>query len=482
MLGQQIAATLLGGFLLCAMRAGADAQIVNGSFEDGTGLPNAWTVAGAALVTNSIIADATDGDLLLELSTGPGAIGVPQLQAFLGISLDDEAEEGSAITPSLLSSVAAGDHLAIDWNFFTSEPIPSVNNDFAFVVVAGEIIPLADTASSFDASDTTGWETFCFTATSPGQPDFAAAVVDVGDTMGVSVLLLDHLRIVADTDEDGIPDPCDTCGDGVLDAHSIDDAEECDDGNQIDGDGCSAACEVEPCYVCLAEPSICLPVPDGTSCEDELFCNGAETCQSGSCVAGAEPCLSSERCNEETDVCDSNCPPAPFGACRNAAKSILLLKDSPSNDAKDKLSWKWIKGEATSPPELGDPTATTEYSLCLYAGSTSALIRQVDVPVSAALWEPIGDKGYKYKHKLAAFDGTKKVLLKGSEKNRSKAIFKGVGFALPDLLPGTLPFAGEDFPVVVELINNETGVCFGSSFDAGDVKKNVAEKFKAKAD
>lgn len=48
-----------------------------------------------------------------------------------------------------------------------------------------------------------------------------------------------------DQDADGTLDSCavkvPTCGNGVLDC-----GEECDDGNSIDGDGCSAKCEVEP--------------------------------------------------------------------------------------------------------------------------------------------------------------------------------------------------------------------------------------------
>lgn len=41
--------------------------------------------------------------------------------------------------------------------------------------------------------------------------------------------------------EEADPEPeAPFCGDGV-----IDDDEECDDGNEVDGDGCSAACEVE---------------------------------------------------------------------------------------------------------------------------------------------------------------------------------------------------------------------------------------------
>jgi len=50
--------------------------------------------------------------------------------------------------------------------------------------------------------------------------------------------------------------PCDVqiCGDGMILG-----AEECDDNNTLDGDGCSASCTVEPRWVCTGQPSVCNP-------------------------------------------------------------------------------------------------------------------------------------------------------------------------------------------------------------------------------
>lgn len=180
------------------------------------------------------------------------------------------------------------------------------------------------------------------------------------------------------------------------------------------------------------------------------------------------------------DPCDFDCPPVARGDCRSAGKSTLLIKDS-SDDSKDQLVWKWAKGQPTQYAELGDPTDTTEYRLCLYAGSASALVRQIEVPAGGPPWQPAGDKGYRYKDKLGQSDGVTKVLLKGSAANKSKVLLKGAGSDLPDLPAQTLPFDPEDYPITVELINNETGVCFGSTFDEGDVKKNTTDQFKAKA-
>jgi hypothetical protein len=50
---------------------------------------------------------------------------------------------------------------------------------------------------------------------------------------------------------------------------------DCDDGNPCTEDICSQG-------ECVHED-----LANGTPCPDDLFCNGDETCQSGSCEAGA---------------------------------------------------------------------------------------------------------------------------------------------------------------------------------------------------
>ncbi|MEZ4433390.1 MAG: hypothetical protein R3F65_13365 [bacterium] len=47
----------------------------------------------------------------------------------------------------------------------------------------------------------------------------------------------------------------DTCGDGIRDA-----GEGCDDGGFVDGDGCSARCQIEAGFDCIQAPGIA-PVP-----------------------------------------------------------------------------------------------------------------------------------------------------------------------------------------------------------------------------
>ena len=161
-------------------------------------------------------------------------------------------------------------------------------------------------------------------------------------------------------------------------------AGECDVAEECDGS--SAACPADGF------------VTDGTSCTDDgMFCTGTESCQSGVCTGSGDPC-GGAYCDEIEGICLSGgCPSGPL-ACRSAAKSIFLVKNK-TPDSKDKLIWKWIKGQETNQTEFGDPTTSADYSLCVYAGTTATLVAQLQVAPDGTLWQPIGTKGYKYKDK-----------------------------------------------------------------------------------
>ena len=101
------------------------------------------------------------------------------------------------------------------------------------------------------------------------------------------------------------------CGDGV-----VDDGEECDDGGE------SAACDVDCTFAECGDETLnitagedCEPPdgkccdgschfePDDTPCRNDFYCDGAETCQSGQCVDGPDPCIDMDHCDEDGDRC-----------------------------------------------------------------------------------------------------------------------------------------------------------------------------------
>ena len=99
-------------------------------------------------------------------------------------------------------------------------------------------------------------------------------------------------------------------------------------------------------------------------------------------------------------------------------------------------------------------------------------------PSASSKWAAIGDKGYKYKDQTGAEDGITKIIVKGGAAGKSKALVKGKGANLPDF-DSDLPIAMGDLPLVVQLRNNSSGVCWEGSFAAP--KKNQLDQFSAKA-
>jgi len=110
------------------------------------------------------------------------------------------------------------------------------------------------------------------------------------------------------------------CGNGQKEP-----GEECDDGNNTSGDGCTMDCQIEKCFgvECLAtdqcllsfcDPATgeCLDPPknDGTECDDGDLCTQKDTCQAGECTAGSPmecesrgACLQSGICDSSAGVC-----------------------------------------------------------------------------------------------------------------------------------------------------------------------------------
>lgn len=222
----------------------------------------------------------------------------------------------------------------------------------------------------------------------------------------------------------------DTCGDGFLDP-----GEECDDDNTQDGDCCSSVCELE------ASGSPC--PADDTICTIDV-CDGAGACEH----------LGS-----------------PLGGCRSAVRSLLMLKNNSTDDGKDKLLWKWIKGDAVDRTELADPQSSASYALCVFAGTANALIADATLPPGPG-WSAVGSKGYKFKG--LSPDGLSLAVLKGGAAGKSKAVVKGKGPALPDpVLPVT-------YPVTVQLRKGGSPLCLESIFTGVDEQENSAAQFKAK--
>jgi hypothetical protein len=219
------------------------------------------------------------------------------------------------------------------------------------------------------------------------------------------------------------------------------------------------------CVIRQSASAAGMPCPsDGNVCNGVEACDGVGACQHGTPL----DCDDGNLCTQ--DSCDplSGCAndATPATGCKTAEKSLLILKNNAS-DAKDKLIWKWIKGESTTQSEFGVPTGTTAYALCIYSGTTAAA--DYTVPGDAVKWRALGDTGYKYKDPTGSADGITKVLLKGSTHDTSKCLVKGKGANLDD---PALEHLDDSNLVVVQLVNERTSACFESTFTTPRVSQS----------
>ena len=262
------------------------------------------------------------------------------------------------------------------------------------------------------------------------------------------------------------------CGDG-----SVDVGEECDDGDLDAGDGCDASCEVEACWACVGSaPSVCTS-DDDLTCSDGDPCTTPDACSAGSCVGTPVVCPACEACTA------GSCVPTMRTACAQptlAAKSRLIIKDN-GTDARDTVIWKWTNGEEVLFPSLGDPTSTTDYTLCVFDGDGDVALRSV-IPAGGTCdgdpcWKTAGANGYGYKDTAASAAGITKVKLKAGDAGKAKALVKGKGEPLetPDLSAMTLP-------VTVQLQGEEPAACVEATFSSTGVLHSDSGKFIGRSD
>ena len=262
------------------------------------------------------------------------------------------------------------------------------------------------------------------------------------------------------------------CGSGTIEL-----AEECDDGNLVTGDGCSADCRIEQCWTCNGAPSTCAPQAGGT-CDDSDPCTTDDRCTGGGTCVGAplacEPCF----------ACTAgSCVPATQAPCKASVRpdqSFVLLQTS-NNDNRDRITWTWKNGAATAVPELGDPPGGDGYTLCVYdeSGPAAALVFRATVPGGGACqtgpcWRPTGKTGFKYGNVAGTPDGVLVTRLIPGDVGKARVELRAKGAHLSGR-PYGLPMVPPPMPLRVQL-HSESGLCVETRHDAGSVVRNDVAK------
>jgi hypothetical protein len=108
-----------------------------------------------------------------------------------------------------------------------------------------------------------------------------------------------------------------SCQSKKLPGQSCEVSSECGSGFCADEVCCNSACE-QACHSCKQQnsPGECIPEPEGTECEDTLFCTLDDTCKGGECIGGEPPdcskhetACSEGKCDDDLDKCLAITPP-----------------------------------------------------------------------------------------------------------------------------------------------------------------------------
>ncbi|MEO8602622.1 MAG: hypothetical protein ABI629_08605 [bacterium] len=241
-------------------------------------------------------------------------------------------------------------------------------------------------------------------------------------------------------------------------AGSCDVAEQCT-GNA--GQTCPANGFAALHTVCDADSSVCT--------NDE--CNGNNVCV----FASNLNCEDGNICTQDTCNAMTGCVSTgtPSNSCASASRALLKIKNS-SPDTRDSIKFAW-KGGPSLLADMGDPTQTTRYELCVY--DSRGIQMAMGVPPGAG-WSTVGSpsapKGYKYKDIAAQSFGIKQIKTKASNLDKAKVSVAGKGLQLPD--SAALPL---QYPITAQVYASD-GMCWEAQFNGVDTRKNDAEQFSAK--
>jgi len=274
------------------------------------------------------------------------------------------------------------------------------------------------------------------------------------------------------------------------------------------GDGCDpnetcTAVPGQPCPANVVTPAgtVCRPVAGACDVAEQCSGNAGQACPANGFAVAQTPCnqdasvctvdkcdgsgnctfVSNLDCNDGNSCTQDACDPidgceysgTPATTCMYASRALLMYKDFATNTS-DSVKFRW-KGGPSLIADMGDPTQTTRYELCVY--DNRGVQMAMGVPPGSG-WETIGlpssPKGYRYRDSSALSGGVRQIKTKASSLDRARMTLSGKGNALPDT--ATLPF---QFPITAQLYASD-GMCWEAQFDQTKTRKNDDKGFAGK--
>ncbi len=171
------------------------------------------------------------------------------------------------------------------------------------------------------------------------------------------------------------------------------------------------------------------------------------------------------------------CNPSPLPGCFAPGKSQLTLTSKATDTTRNKLAWSWSRGDAVDAARLGDPTAGTDYALCVYGGGS--LLVQATI-AHGGDWKAGGRAPairFAYRDRSGSSSGVRRASVAAGGGTKTKALVGATGAGLAGL--GT-PLTPGQLPVRVQLINADPSApCWSSDF-ANAPLRNDAKTFKVR--
>lgn len=155
---------------------------------------------------------------------------------------------------------------------------------------------------------------------------------------------------------------------------------------------------------------------------------------------------------------------APRGDCLGPATSSLRAENrTPAR----KHGWKWRwKGGLASLADLGNPTAATNYALCVYAQAGAETIGMS----SGAAWRRAGSGGFAFASPGVPA-GARRARINVDSKGALTATVSGT-----DMQLGAAPAPRLTSPVIVQLLLGDSARCVSTFYAADGATRDDAQR------
>ena len=167
---------------------------------------------------------------------------------------------------------------------------------------------------------------------------------------------------------------------------------------------------------------------------------------------------------------------APANGCIQpiaSGKASLAMRNG-FPDTRDNLTWRWLKGGATTLADFGQPNVGDDLELCLFDENGGVPALKLDTKIPAGpLWTPTS-RGFKYRDRNLTNGGIRSITLKDGPSGGAAITLKAKGDAVD---PPSLPLS-QDPSVRVQLVGPHA--CWEATYSTS--RTNDGQQFKAKAD